>query len=64
MTNNFFLETFDGTRKAKLEVSMDDSPDKVVIRTPEGYSYRVAKKELRVLVDIMNTMDLNRDSNN
>lgn len=61
MENKFFLQAFDGERDGKIEVLMDSDKETIVVRTPEGYGYRVPKKELRVLVDIMNTMDLNRE---
>jgi hypothetical protein len=61
MNSKFYLTAFDGDKDSKIEVEIDNNfkYQTVVVKTPEGYAYRVNKKDLRVLVDIMNTMEKN-----
>jgi hypothetical protein len=57
--NTFYLQGYDGSKDHTIEVNMQSEENTLVLKTPEGYQYRLNKKDLRTLVAIMNTMDEN-----
>jgi hypothetical protein len=55
--NTFYLQGFDGDKDHTIEVSVSSQEKDLILKTPEGRSYRVNKKDLRTLVAIINVMD-------